>query len=109
MGRTAAAEWKQMASPRTTAWSQCGVCSQGWPFCGGPEDHLGTPEADDPWSSSKHCSQYRAPARRPGAAVGMGTTVTVHGSVQKICLPSAAHWVFMQEDARSLPEPWQLY
>lgn len=70
-----------MASPRATAWSQRGVCSQGWPFHGGPEDHLGTPEAADPWSSSKCCCQHGAPGRCLGAAVGLGAPVAVCGSV----------------------------
>lgn len=39
-----------------------------------------------------------------GAAVGLSTTVAVHGSAWETCLPSAAHWVFMQEDACSLQE-----
>lgn len=69
MGRTAAAEWKQMASPRTAAWSQCRVCSKGGPFRGGPEDHLGTPDAADPRSSSKNFSQHVALGRWLDAAV----------------------------------------
>lgn len=61
-----------MASLCATAWSQCGVCSQGWPFPGGPEEHLGTPEAADPQSISKCCSQQEGLCSCLSAAVGLG-------------------------------------
>lgn len=68
-----------MALLRATAWSQHRVCSQGCPFHGGPEDHLGTPEAADPWSSSKSCGRCGALGRWLGAGVGLGTMVAVCG------------------------------
>lgn len=84
MGRTAAAGWKQMVSLCTTAWSHCGVCSQGWPFRGGPEEHLGTPEAADPQSISKCCSQRGGLCSCLSAAMGLGYSGSLWASSRRV-------------------------
>lgn len=103
MGRTAAVGWKQMALPRATTWSQRGVCSQGWSFCGGPEDHLGTPEAAGPRSSSK-CHGQRGAPQVVGCCCGAGhhggSLWVSMGDLSSCC----CSLVFMQEDACSLQE-----
>lgn len=75
-----------MASPSATAWSQCRVCSQDWLFRGGPEDHLGTPEAADPWSSSKSFSQHRALGGWLGAAVWLSAMWQSMGQCKRTLL-----------------------
>lgn len=93
-------KWLHHNHSLVSAW---GVCSQGWwTFHGGPEDHLGTPEAPAPRSHSK-CSGMLM-GLRDGCWVllwgweswcqSIGQCRTSH--------PSAAYWVLMQEDTHSL-------